>query len=255
MNELRLFEFNERPVRVVMREGAPWWMAADVCAVLELGNPIQALTRLEDDEHTLISTEGIPGAKNPHARVVSESGLYSLVLGSRKPEAKAFKRWVVHEVLPSIRATGRYQVGFRIPKTLAEALHMAAEQAKALEEKEQELATLEPKAAFCDAVSRSTDTHTINEAAKILGLGQTRLFEWLRANGYLYRQGRDNMPYQQYVDNGTFRVVEEAYEDGAGRDRCYAKVTLTGKGLVAIQKRLMASNPSLIRPRHAGSRG
>jgi len=77
----------------------------------------------------------------------------------------------------------------------------------------------------------------------------------IAAFAYLYRQGRDNMPYQQYVDNGTFRVVEEAYEDGAGRDRCYAKVTLTGKGLVAIQKRLMASDPSLIRPRHAGSRG
>ena len=101
---LKLFENPQFRVRVIMRDGDPWFVAKDVCDCLELGNPSQAIARLEDDERWLISNEALRA--NGETAVVSEPGLYSLVLGSREPEAKAFKRWVTHEVLPSIRKTG-----------------------------------------------------------------------------------------------------------------------------------------------------
>lgn len=107
-NSLQLFENTEWKVRVVMMDGEPWFVAKDVCECLDLGNPSQAVARLEDDERCLISNEAL--RVNGDTVVVSEPGLYSLVLGSRKPEAKAFKRWVTHDVIPSIRKTGGYGI-------------------------------------------------------------------------------------------------------------------------------------------------
>ena len=103
-----VFNFTSQALRVVMREGEPWFVAADVCAALTVGNPSQALTRLDDDEKTLISNEGQEFQGAPTMTVINESGLYSLILGSRKPEAKKFKKWVTSEVLPAIRKTGGY---------------------------------------------------------------------------------------------------------------------------------------------------
>jgi len=102
MNELKVFE-NERfgQVRSTVIDGDPWFVAADVCKAVGIGNPSEALRRLDEDESTLISTEGASNGLPVNA--VSEAGLYSLVLGSRKPEAKEFKRWITHEVIPSIR--------------------------------------------------------------------------------------------------------------------------------------------------------
>jgi hypothetical protein len=88
--------------------GDPWFVAADVCSTLGVGNVSQALSRLDGDEKTLISNEGAPAGGPPSLNLINEPGLYTLVLGSRKPEAKRFKRWVTHEVLPAIRRTGRY---------------------------------------------------------------------------------------------------------------------------------------------------
>ena len=107
-NSLQLFQNTEWKIRVVMRDGEPWFVAKDVCECLDIDNPSQAVARLEDDERCLISNEALRA--NGDTTVVSEPGLYSLVLGSRKPEAKAFKRWVTHEVLPSIRKTGDYGI-------------------------------------------------------------------------------------------------------------------------------------------------
>lgn len=145
-----------------------------------------------------------------------------------------------------------------IPKTYAGALSLAAqleEERAALafraEAQAQDIAVLEPKAAFCDAVARSSDTHSIAEAAKILGTGQNRLFERLREWGYLFREGRDHLPYQHHMDSGLFRVVEEHYEDASGRDRCYSKVLVTGKGMVALQRRIAQALPvAMVRPQH-----
>lgn len=107
-NSLQLFENTDWKTRVIMMDGEPWFVAKDVCECLDLGNPSQAVARLEDDERCLISNESL--RVNGDTVVVSEPGLYSLVLGSRKPEAKQFKRWVTHEVIPSIRKTGGYGI-------------------------------------------------------------------------------------------------------------------------------------------------
>lgn len=114
-----IYMFDDFPFRVIMRKGEPWFVAADMCSILGLGNVSQAIGRLDEDEFTLISNEGSTDEKGVASiytlggrpiNIVSEPGLYSLVLGSRKPEAKRFKRWVTHEVLPSIRKTGQYAV-------------------------------------------------------------------------------------------------------------------------------------------------
>lgn len=102
------FTFSTQELRVVMRDGEPWFVAADVCAALTIGNNRDALVRLDEDEKGVGSIDTPGGAQQ--MTIVSESGLYSLVLGSRKPEAKRFKKWVTAEVLPSIRKTGRYQL-------------------------------------------------------------------------------------------------------------------------------------------------
>lgn len=111
------FSFESFQIRVVMIDGNPWWVAADVCAVLDLGNASMALARLDDDERTLISIEGASNGLPVNA--VNEPGLYSLILGSRKPEAKKFKRWVTHDVLPTIRQTGGYGAALEAPRPRA----------------------------------------------------------------------------------------------------------------------------------------
>lgn len=127
--ELQVFR-NEQfgHVRVIERGGEPWFVAKDVCECLDLDNPSQAVTRLDGDERCLISNEALRA--NGGATVMSEPGLYSLILGSRKPEAKAFKRWITHEVIPSIRKTGCYSLA---PKTYAEALRALADQVEKTE--------------------------------------------------------------------------------------------------------------------------
>lgn len=108
------FSLNDFQLRVIIREGEPWFVAADVCAALELGNVTNALKRLDEDELALISIKGFARG-NDLVNLVSEPGLYSLILGSRKPEARQFKRWVTHDVLPSIRKTGSYSLKRQVP--------------------------------------------------------------------------------------------------------------------------------------------
>ncbi len=120
-----------------------------------------------------------------------------------------------------------------------------------VQEQAEDIQVLEPKAAFADQVARAGDLFTMAQAAKLLGTGRTRLFVWLRQAGFLYQEGREHIPYQQFVDSGVFKVVLEPFEDSHGRDRCYAKVMITGKGLVAIQRaRLAEGAQPLVKPQH-----
>lgn len=127
MSSLQVFTYQESRIRTVLRDGELWFVAKDVCDVLEVGNPSDALTRLDADERALDSIEGISGRMTP-ANIVNESGLYSLILGSRKPEARAFKRWVTHEVLPSIRRTGSYS--FNQPRSIEDLIILQAQSMK-----------------------------------------------------------------------------------------------------------------------------
>lgn len=222
MNQLqRVFNYHGNGVRIIVRDGEPWFVAADVCRILELGNSGQAISRLEEDEKsTIILNDGSPG--NPNYAIVDEPGLYSLVLSSRKAEAKTFKRWVTHEVLPTIRKTGSYH---QIPQTYPEALRLAAD----LAEENQRLL---PKAEMHDLFLSADNCQSMNVVAKSLGTGRTRLFQFLRDKEILMT---NNTPYQDYLDRGYFRVVEKPIVMG---DQAINKpqTFVTAKGVDFIAK-------------------
>lgn len=242
-NEIQRFEFKGAALRTLTDEnGEPWFVAKDVCDVLELSNVGQALARLDDDEKSSITlNDGTPG--NPNKAIVSESGLYALVLASRKPEAHEFKRWVTHEVLPQIRKTGGY-----IPTTdvdddmtiLAKAVMIGQrtmeEQKRRIAEQSEHIKALEPKARFADAVAASDGTCLIGELAKMLrqnglNIGQNRLFEILRQDGYLGKTGSNrNVPTQKAMDLGLFRIKETAITHSDGHVTISRTAKVTGKG-------------------------
>lgn len=242
-NEIQRFEFKGAALRTLTDEnGEPWFVAKDVCDVLELSNVGQALARLDDDEKSSITlNDGTPG--NPNKAIVSESGLYALVLASRKPEAHEFKRWVTHEVLPQIRKTGGY-----IPTTdmdddmtiLAKAVMIGQRtmetQKRRIAEQSEHIKALEPKARFADAVAASDGTCLIGELAKMLrqnglDIGQNRLFEILRQDGYLGKTGSNcNVPTQKAMDLGLFRIKETAITHSDGHVTINRTAKVTGKG-------------------------
>lgn len=242
-NEIQRFEFKGAALRTLTDEnGEPWFVAKDVCDVLELSNVGQALARLDDDEKSSITlNDGTPG--NPNKAIVSESGLYALVLASRKPEAHEFQRWVTHEVLPQIRRTGGY-----IPATdadddmtiLAKAVMIGKrtmeQQQRKITEQQTRIVELEPKARFADAVAASDDTCLIGELAKMLlqngiPVGQNRLFRLLRAEGYLGKSGSNrNMPTQRAMELGLFRIKETTVTHADGHVTINRTAKVTGKG-------------------------
>jgi prophage antirepressor-like protein len=220
------FEYQGHSVRVVDVDGDPWWVAKDVCDVLGLTNPSVAVGSLDDDERSKFNL-----GRQGDAFVVSEPGLYSLILRSRKPEAKAFKRWITHEVLPQIRKTGRYG----LPQSFADALQLAADQARRIEQQERELLDAQPKVAFYDQVAGSKDAIDMKNAAKVLdiGMGRTRLFAFLRESGVLMN---DNTPYQEYIDRGYFRVIEQKYTKPDGETHINLKTLVYQRGLDYIRR-------------------
>ncbi len=237
--EIQRFDFKGAALRTLTDEnGEPWFIAKDVCDILGHSNVSMALDRLDDDERSK-SNLGRQGETN----IVTEAGLYSLVLGSRKPEAHEFKRWVTHEVLPQIRKTGGY-----IPTTdadddmtiLAKAVMIGQrtmeEQKRRIAAQESHIKELEPKARFADAVAASDGTCLIGELAKMLrqnglDIGQNRLFEILRQDGYLGKTGSNrNVPTQKAMDLGLFRIKETAITHSDGHVTINRTAKVTGKG-------------------------
>ena len=196
VNQLeRVFNYRGNGVRVVFQNGEPFFVAADVCRILEIGNSRDAAARLDDDEKGVVLTDTPGGLQEMTA--VNEPGLYHLILSSRKPEARAFKRWVTHEVLPSIRRTGSYH---RIPQTYPEALRLAADLAE-------ENQKLRPKAEAHDLFMDGKNAQSMGVVAKSLNVGRNRLFKILRDKKVLMAS---NVPYQEYLERGYFRVVEKS---------------------------------------------
>lgn len=237
--EIQRFEFKGAALRTLTDEnGEPWFVAKDVCDILGHSNVSMALDRLDDDERSK-SNLGRQGETN----IVNEAGLYVLVLGSRKPEAHEFKRWVTHDVLPQIRKTGGY-----IPTTdedddmtiLAKAVMIGQRtmetQKRRIAEQSEHIKALEPKARFADAVAASDGTCLIGELAKMLrqnglDIGQNRLFEILRQDGYLGKTGSNrNVPTQKAMDLGLFRIKETAITHSDGHVTINRTAKVTGKG-------------------------
>jgi anti-repressor protein len=229
MSNLQTFDFTGQTVRVLIDQNAKeWFLAKDVCDVLEISNSRDTVSRLDNDQK-LVSVVTTSGQKR-EMTFVSEAGLYELIFTSRKPEARAFKKWVFEEVLPTIRKTGSFQTVK--PDALPTHLETARQLVSALEHIE----VLQPKAEFYDHVTQSDSELDMHEVAKILdlGLGRNNLMDRMRKDGILMR---DNSPYQKFVDAGYFRLVEMKYETLSGEKRIGTKTVATQKGLDFIRRR------------------
>lgn len=242
-NEIRKFDFRGASLRTLTDEaGEPWFVAKDVCDIL--GTDTRDLHKiLESDEITNVDSIHIAqnGGKAP--LIISEPGLYRLVMRSRKPEAKEFQRWVTHEVLPQIRRTGGY-----IPTSepdsdediMARAVLVAQKtierKNQQLQAKDAQIKVLEPKARFADAVAASDGTCLVGELAKMLrqngmDIGQNRLFRLLQADGYLGKSGSNrNVPTQRAMDLGLFRIKETTVTHADGHTTVSRTPKVTGKG-------------------------
>ena len=240
MSNLQQFAFNSQSVRVVSVDDDPWFVATDVCEILEIGNVSQALSRLDDDEkNTIILNDGKRG--NPNTAIISESGLYSLTLGSRKPQAKDFKRWVTREVLPTIRKTGKYEafpqvtnaIAPALPQNFIEALEgliksekekvvLAEANQKLLQEtKVLQLAIAEakPKVDFYEVYVSADGWITGELIAKQLSVSNRKMFDILRSEKIIYRrtEGGRNYPCQKWVDKGLATMRETRCSDNVMR--------------------------------------
>lgn len=235
MNEIKVFDNDAfGSVRTIDREGDVWFVGKDVAEILGYTNPSKALADHVDEEDKL-NNESLSSLGQRGGWLINESGLYSLVLSSKLPTAKQFKRWITKEVIPSIRKTGGY---FATPKTYVEALRALAD---AEEEKERlalENEEMKPKAEFYDTVAESSTTFEVGVVAKILnfGIGRNKLFKFLRNEGIL---NPDNIPYQQYVDAGYFKVVEMPYGKLNGDTLVGKKTVVYQKGIDYIRKLLI----------------
>lgn len=239
MNELQVFKNQEfGSVRTLVVNSEPWFVGKDVAEVLGYKNTKDALVKHVDSEDKEIlksqnaTFENIP---NRGMTIVNESGLYSLILSSKLPSAKKFKRWVTSEVLPALRKTGQYQVKeLSGQELMAKAL---IEAQSVLAAKDKQIQEMKPKVVFADAVATSHTSILVGELAKILKqngieMGQKRLFAWLREKGYLIkRQGTDyNMPTQKAMELGLFEIKEGSYVNGSGVNITTKTPKITGKG-------------------------
>lgn len=243
MNELQIFNYNGNEVRTIQKDGEPWWVLKDVCNILSIRNPADVFIRLDEDEKGVGQIDTLGGKQ--HMNIVNESGLYNVILRSDKPEAKPFRKWVTSEVLPTIRKHGGYLTPQKIEEVLlnpdtiirlATDLKTEQEKVKALEVKvEQD----KPLVAFANAVSVSNTSILVGELAKLLrqngvNMGQNRLFDWMRKNGYLIsRKGSDyNMPTQRSMERGWFEIKETTISHSNGNTSISKTVKVTGKGQI-----------------------
>lgn len=212
MANIQIFEYQNNKVRTVDVDGEAWFVLKDVCAVLGISNNRMAADRLDDDEKGVSLIDTLGGKQE--MVIVNESGLYHVILRSDKPEAAPFRRWVTNDVLPAIRKTGSYNAPqLTRSQLLATALIAAHEE---LEEKDKQIEAMKPKALFADAVSASKKSILVGEMAKLLSqngidIGQNRLFDWMRKNGYLIKDPKRsdyNLPTQRSMEMGLFEIKE-----------------------------------------------
>lgn len=229
MNDLQIFkndEFGE--VRTVTINNEPMFCLVDVCRVLDISNSRDAKTRL--NKKGVVITDTLTKGGMQKSTFINEGNLYKVIFQSRKPNAEKFTEWVTDEVLPTIRKTGSYN----LPTTYKDALKQLIIQVEENERLALENDEMKPKAEFFDTVAESKSAISMNEVAKVLdmGIGRNKLFEFLRENKVLDRW---NVPYQRYIDNGWFRVIEQKYQKN-GEPIVTTKTLVYQKGVDGIRK-------------------
>ena len=235
MNDIQVFS-NEKfgQVRTVMQGGEPWFVAKDVCDALDIANVTVAVARLDDDERSKFNL-----GRQGETFCVNEPGLYSLVLGSRKKEARDFKRWITHEVIPTIRKTGGYVHNsevfiqnylpfaddttkqlFRLTLDVVDKQNkQIAEQQKEIAEKSSVIEEMTPKATYYDLVINSPDLTATTIIAKDYGKSATWLNRFLNEKGVQFRQGRTWVLYQPYANEGYAQTKTYVYSGKANADK------------------------------------
>ena len=251
MTALTPFQFEDQPVRVLLIDAEPWFVLNDLCRVLGLDQISRVKARL-DDALTRITPIADALGRTQQATIVSEPGMYEVVIRSDKPDAITFRRWITSEVLPQIRRTGSYNAAPQLTGKqllaagLLEADRVMKEQAATIGAQRAELDLAAPKVLFADAVAASKTSILIGELAKILRgngveIGQNRLFAWLRDNGYLIRRGGSdyNSPTQKAMELGLFEIKETAITHSDGHVTISKTSKVTGKGQQYFVERLL----------------
>jgi anti-repressor protein len=244
--EIQTFNFNNAPLRTLTDEnGDPWFVAKDVCDILELSNITEALRPLDDDEKVnfRIPEVGQNGGRAPI--IISEPGLYKLIMRSRKPEAKEFQRWVTHEVLPTIRKHGAYMTQQTLNKALTSP-DFLIQLATKLKEEQEKVKALEPKAKALDAFTDVEDRLLIREAAKILSnsgtpVSEKQLREWMVNNNWIYKANGSWHATARHCTAGHLVMVMSTKHGTKTDGTKFAfppTVRITRKGLALLHKRL-----------------
>ena len=257
-NQITPFNFHDETVRVLTDErDEPWFIAKDVCAVLEIGNPSQALTNLDDDEKGITTTDTLGGPQK--TVTVSESGFYKLVLRSRKPVAKEFQRWVTHEVLPNIRRHGAYMTEQTVERILSDPdtlIRLATDlkrEREARKQAEQQVKVLAPKAQALDDFTSVEGTRSVRDTAKILRnngvrVTEKQLWQWMADNGWIFRSEGHWVAYARVLDNDWLwmREYETSGTRSNGERFAYPQqVRITRKGMEALHRKLFTFEDSL----------
>lgn len=239
-NKLQVFTSEQfGQIRVIDQNGEPWFVGNEVTDILGYSNARDALAKHvdEEDKNSVAIRDGIPG--NPIQTIINESGLYSLVLTSKLPTAKQFKRWITSEILPTIRKHGMYATPDTVEKILEDPdtvirilQEMKKERARRMKAEEQ-IRLDAPKVLFADCVSQADTDILVGELAKLLkqngmDIGQNRLYEKLRAEGFIMKNG--TIPTQRAMEMGLFRVIERSIVQPNGTTRITQTTKVTGKG-------------------------
>lgn len=250
MNQLTKM-FDNQDLTIVEIDGEPIFKLRDVCKILGLGNPSQVKARLEDGVITNeVTLDGLGRKQN--ATFVNEDGLYDVILDSRKPEAKRFRKWITSEVIPSIRKHGAYATEDTIeniindPEFGIQLLTNLKDEQDKRKRAEKTIEDLKPKALFADAVETSKSSVLIGELAKILKqngveIGQNRLFDWLRDKGFLIKQNGEsrNLPTQRSMELELFEIKKRTINNPDGSIRTTRTPKVTGKGQIYFVKKFL----------------
>ena len=269
-SELKIFNYENANVRTTVRNGEIWFVLKDVCDVLSIQNYRNVSAKLEDDEKDVHQMDTLGGRQK--IIIVNESGLYKTIFRSDKPEAKKFMRWITHEVLPTIRKHGAYITSDKMEELMTDP-DTWVKLIRTLQQERREKAMLQnqieidrPKIVFADAVSVSESDVLIGELAKILkgngvDIGQNRLFERLRNDGFLVRRngGDYNMPTQKAMDRQLFKIKETAITHSDGHVTINKTVKVTGKGQLYfvnlfLNEKNKSSKPKLNMTKAKGAR-
>lgn len=246
MNEI--FNFRGQDVRTVIINNEPYFVGKDIADILGYQRADNAIRNHVDEEDKLTHRFSASG-QNRNMTIINESGLYSLILSSKLPQAKEFKRWVTSEVLPTIRKNGMYATDELLdnPDFAIATLQKLKEEREAKKQLEAQIEADRPKVIFSDAVSASHTSILVGEFAKIMrqngaDMGQNRMFAWLRENGYLIsRKGSDrNMPTQKSMELGLFEIKETTINHSDGHISISKTPKITGKGQLYFTEKILS---------------